>query len=418
VTAALEAARGSSHQHNRQIVVEMRVAVADARAIHQQGAIEQRSIAFRRGPQLLDEMGELLHVVRVDLAEPVELPRIVLVMRGRMMRFRYSDFRIRTAADFTGNHEGADTRQIRLVRQRKQIHHQCRVLAEVARDTGRLVDDQHIPVALFLGLLDAPLDVPHRFEIFRELRAIARRKTKLEPRDLVGHGIEDAAVASQPRQPRGRVGAGRGPKQPLEQRAWIVFHGQRRRRRAPRDCVRIGARVRPVAGAKQLHRFERELEGRQLRLLPEVLGGDLIYGHPGLHIRRGGALDVHSGQEGGCAARMITAAFTWLRERTPARQPTQHDHLIFVRHQRLQRARQLERAPLARGHPVLHGHPVGHIENPQSPHRGSGGPTERRERRHHAVQERQRDCCAQPPQERPSRQVQFGDDHGRGVLRI
>ena len=182
------------------------------------------------------------------------------------------------------------------------------MLCKVARNAGRLIDDQHFAAALLFGLLDPPLDVPHGIEILGQLRPVARRQAKLKPLCLLRNRVENAAVAADAGEARGRVGTRGGSKEPLEHRARIGFHRQRCRRAAPRDGVGVRTCVGPVAGAQQLHRFERELERGELRVLRQVLRRNLVGRHACLNVGGGGAFDVHAGQEGGCAPRMIASA--------------------------------------------------------------------------------------------------------------
>jgi hypothetical protein len=129
--------------------------------------------------------------------------------------------------------------------------------------------------ALLLRILDALLDVAHRFEVFVEFHPVASAQRSREPAHFLRHRVEDAAGLADVRQPFSRGAA--VAEQPLEHDPRVVFHRQRRGRRPPGDRVRVLAAVAPVAGAcAHIARFEGQLERGELRLLPELLRDHLI----------------------------------------------------------------------------------------------------------------------------------------------
>ncbi len=65
--------------------MEVRVAVADASPVQQHRVVQQGSVTLRRRVQFGDEVSELLEMVFVDHVQPLELGRLVLVMRQRMV---------------------------------------------------------------------------------------------------------------------------------------------------------------------------------------------------------------------------------------------------------------------------------------------------------------------------------------------
>ena len=56
--------------------------------------VEQVPIAVGRRAQLLEEVGEQLRVIGVELRELLKLLRLVAVVREPMMRLRDADFRV------------------------------------------------------------------------------------------------------------------------------------------------------------------------------------------------------------------------------------------------------------------------------------------------------------------------------------
>src|SRR3954468_9882783 len=69
VAAALEAGGLAADQRDRQVVVEVRVAVADPGAVEEQRVVQHHPVAFRDGRELLHEIPELAEVILVDLVQ-------------------------------------------------------------------------------------------------------------------------------------------------------------------------------------------------------------------------------------------------------------------------------------------------------------------------------------------------------------
>src|SRR5712671_1871265 len=69
IATALDARGLAANQRNREIVVEMRIAVADAGPIQEQCVVEHRAVALGQLRQLVDQIRELPHVILVDLVQ-------------------------------------------------------------------------------------------------------------------------------------------------------------------------------------------------------------------------------------------------------------------------------------------------------------------------------------------------------------
>ena len=80
VTATLDLTGPTARQQDRQIVMEVCVAVAHAGAIHEEGMVQQRAIAVCGRTESLQEMREHLHVIRVDLRQLFQMVGTFLVM--------------------------------------------------------------------------------------------------------------------------------------------------------------------------------------------------------------------------------------------------------------------------------------------------------------------------------------------------
>ena len=97
--------------------------------------------------------------------------------------------------------------------------------------------------------LDAPLDLAHGVEVFRDSRAIARAERSLEPREILVDAIEQAALPLHPIEPL--FGRAAFAEQPLEHHARVVLDRQRSRGRLPRYGVHVRAAVARLALAAE-----------------------------------------------------------------------------------------------------------------------------------------------------------------------
>ena len=68
-------------EHDRQVLVVVAVAVADAAAVNDHAVVKQRAVAFRNRFHLLQHVRELLDVEGVDFADLLQLVAVVLVVR-------------------------------------------------------------------------------------------------------------------------------------------------------------------------------------------------------------------------------------------------------------------------------------------------------------------------------------------------
>ena len=126
----LSAPLRAADQDVRQRIVVVPVAVAHVRAVHEQRVIEQRAVAVGRRRELLDEVREALHVIRLDPHELVDALLVVRVVRQRVERVRHADVVVR-AVRALGHHDvRRDAREVRLVRERDQVEHQLDLLVE------------------------------------------------------------------------------------------------------------------------------------------------------------------------------------------------------------------------------------------------------------------------------------------------
>ena len=255
------------------------------------------------------------------------------------------------------------------------------MVLETDRHADGLIDEGHVLVDLFLRLLHTALDIADRLEILIDLRLVGRADAPSQGIGTFGHGVQDAAPLPDVGGPGVTARAVSGAEHPFEDDARIHLHRQRCRRVSPAERVEVGAAVTEVAGTGHFERFESQLQGSQLRLAPELRGGNLVHGDTGVDARTLGREGPGSGQPCGLTARMDAAV---VRVGLLAVETAHHDQAIPERRQRSQDRSRLQRA-LGFGRPELHVHPHSRIHDTES----SDGRWSRRECGRHAVEERQ-----------------------------
>ncbi len=307
-------------------------------------------------------------------------------MRKGMVRFGHADLRIRPRALLLADHERDHARQIRLEGQHLQVEHQGQVILEHRRHALRLVHRRQIEIALLFRLLDAALDVAHRFGVLVDLRLILGPERLAQAGQLVVDRIENALVLAEPRFARGAVGAAAVAEQFLEHRARVELHRQRLRLAAPRQGVRVDAAEIAGAGAGVVRRIHRQFERSQLGLAREMPRQQLIHRDIGDDLDLVPSAPRRAGQKRSrCAG--VNVVPVGLEAR-------QHQHLVAKWRERLEDRRHLEAGAGGFRQPVLHRHPVGDVEGLEALHRRGRA----RDRRCHRIQQRQRQRRAQPTQ--------------------
>ena len=275
---------------------------------------------------------------------------------------------------------------------------------------------------LFLGALDAPLDVADRREVLVELPLVACAERPLKARQAGGDVIEHALLAFEPGHPVCRRGAFAVAEEALEHGARVDLAGQRAGLRAPRHR-HVRARVARVAVAGERRLLERELERRKLRLLAEFPCGDLVGRDTELEVGAAGLVRMHAGQPRGGRARVVAGAVA-KRASRDLRQAAQHDDVLAERLERLHRRAELEVGADLPGRPhellralvVAADDAVRRVDVTEPHGRFPGGLRERGQRREHRIEHRESHRGAYASQERPPRQGFVGDDHDSEAL--
>ena len=84
----------------------VQIAVSHSASVKDHAVVEERAGAILGRLQLFQEIGEQLDVVGVNPRFFGDQFRIVAVVGYGMALFRHSDIRVRTSAEFAGNHQG------------------------------------------------------------------------------------------------------------------------------------------------------------------------------------------------------------------------------------------------------------------------------------------------------------------------
>ena len=383
-------------------------------AVQQPHVVQQAAVSVRRRPELLDEGGEQLHVIRVDLRQAREVLRIVPVVGEPVVIHGDAELGIGPASELPPQHEGRHARDVRLVREPLEVEHQSRVRTEIFRDPGGTLERRQLAVGGLVRRPQAPLDLSHRLQVLVHAGAVGRPHRPLQGGDVRGHVIEDAAV---PAHLGAALGGGAAvAEEALEDHGRVPLGRKRGRGRSPGDRVEVGAVVAVVAVADHVAAVDGQLQRGQRRVAPERGGGDLVGRRPGPHVDPLRLHGMDPAQPAGARARVVAPAVVE-RLRLALREAAHDGDVVPERRERRQDGGEVEARPVADGLPVVdvrvHRHPVRDVDEPEPPGRRGRRPGQRRERRHHRVEQRQRHRRAQAPQHRPAGECLLRDDHSR-----
>ena len=272
---------------------------------------------------------------------------------------------------------------------------------------------------LRLGALDAPLDLAYGVDVLVDADPVARPERADQPRHVVGDRVEDAPVAPHRRAPL--VDGPAVAEQPLEHRAGVVLHRERRRGRRPGERVDVDAVVAVVAVPDEEAVLQGELERREPRVAAELPRRDLVdrCGQPDVGAL--GHLRARRAQPARVGARVLGVAVGAVPLRVAVLHVGENQRLVLHRREPLQDGRELQRAALARRRPAIGApgrpgdRPVREVDEAEPADGARRGAGRGRERRHHRIEQRQGQGRPDTPQERPSRQVLLRDDHRFGL---
>src|SRR4051794_40487029 len=258
-----------------------------------------------------------------------------------------ADVPIAAIAAFARDHKGDDAREIRLKRHDLHVDHQLGVVFELRGNAGRALEnrDLHRRVLLF-RLLNAALDVADRFQVLGELRAVALAETRLEPVDIAGDVIEDAALLFQIGQARRGVSGIAITEEALEERAGVRLHRERGRPSAPGNRVGVRAAITGIAAARETGRVKAYLERGELGLFTELLCRNLIDRDSRVDARAFGFLGMHSSEPRGARPGVVARAVAE-RPAVDLRQAGEDVDVLAEGLERIHGALELEVAPFA-----------------------------------------------------------------------
>ena len=201
--------------------------------------------------------------------------------------------------------------------------------------------------------------------------------------------------------------------------------GSGRGRPAPRQRVAVGAAIAAVARARALvARLQRQLQRAELRFAAELGREQLVhrYVRPEVVALLAERPRDGAGQVLGRAAPVHGAALG-RQAVLVLGQAAQDQQAVAERFQRFENRFELEGRALQRRGPLVDDHPVRDVHHAETLDRPRRRAAQRGQGRHHAVEQRQGDSCADAAQHRAARQRLAGDDHDsdlriwNGVLR-
>ena len=210
---------------------------------------------------------------------------------------------------------------------------------------------------------DALLDLAHAREVLVELLLVAAIEIGVHRLRIGEHVIEDGVLLGLPAAQVGHaLLRGTVPEQALEHEARIVLGRQRLVVRAPGHVVFVGAGVARIAVTGLAHGVAAQLQRRETRVVPDLVGHHLVDGDAGMDVGAGGLLDTHTREERGARARVVARA---IGARVCAEVVETADHLqmlVYLREGR-QRGREREiRAAFAGGPPGFGYGAIRHVD--------------------------------------------------------
>ena len=238
-------------------------------------------------------------------------------------------FGIVAAGQVAGKQHAGDARAVHLVAQHGQVEVQLHVIVEGfrnARGYGDVLIGHR--AAGELRHLQAPLDLANVGGPFIHLGAVGGRQILLELGQLLRNRIQNAAVLLAALRALFRALGLHVAEQLLEHDLRIQFHRQRLRGRGPGDRVGVGAAIAfPAIARIGAGIFDRHLQRGDRRLLPDLVGDQLIDGGAVVDVRAGGFLGLVGAHVG--RGHPVVRAGDAGRRLGRLRPQSAHDHNLF-----------------------------------------------------------------------------------------
>ncbi len=326
------------------------------------------------------------------------------MVRERMMPVAHADVAVAAIRALVREHERADARHVALKREHHHVAHQPRVLLVAFGNALRHFvsgGDRRIRARHhFLRFLDALFDLADRGEILIQLLLVAAADFRAQRFRVVEHEVEDALFVK---------GAPFGDfalllrqlvgKEPLEDEPRIDLARHRRRFVAPRNVIRIRARIAGVALAALPAWLEPELERAEARLPARGVRGHLVRGNADANLRALALERLRASEPASRRARVVASAVR-VRAALVLRETAEHEQLVFVRLERLQNIRQIEVCAVRGRRPVRHVRAVRDEKKRHACGRLFCDRAGERLHRDHCIEHRQRDRGAEAAEKR------------------
>ncbi len=246
--------------------------------------------------------------------------------------------------------------------------------------------------------MDAPLDLADRIEILADFGAISGAELALQASKVVVERVEQAGLF--PERCAAISNAAPFAEEAFKNNPRMSLRGQWCRGRRPRKIVLINARIAVIALADHLHQIHRQLQGRQLRRLTDVLSGDLIDRGSEVIIRALRQLRLGRAEEGGIG-RGVAAGISVLQLQIR----NGRDVLLNWRKRAQDRRELVELVP--RRSPACNVTPHWHKDEAEPTHRVGRRLRQNGRRGNHRIQQRKRQGGAHSAKKRPSRERFF-----------
>ena len=359
----LEHPAAATGDEDREIVVVVAVAVADAAAVDDHAAVEERAIPFARPIELLEEIGKLLDVEAVDLLDLRLLRGVLAVMGEVMVPLGDTDERIALVAPLVGEHEGRDTRGISQKGEDEHVGEDPQVFLVALR---RPLGPRHAEILRRGGslgkTLQPDLELAHGGEILVDLATVGDAHHPIHPPGLLANVVEDAAgmlLALHPGLLRFARPA--GGEETVEDQLRIALLRHRLGVAPPGDVRGVDAAVPGIAVARLPAPLGADLERRQPRVAPQMGRGDLIDRDPGTDVGPGRLAGLGAGEKCRQGPGMVAGAVAvglglLLRQVRVDRELPRHPA------ERLEGRGEIEAGPDLLRCPILHVDPVGDIQ--------------------------------------------------------
>ena len=126
--------------HNGEVNRRVVVTVSHPGAVEKNRVVEQGAVPVRSRPHPLRQAREQGHVVGVDPRVLLDLVRLILMVRHRVMPIRHTDVRIGAATGLPCNLHAGHTGHVGAVGQEQQVDQQTGVLVVLVWNARRLLD--------------------------------------------------------------------------------------------------------------------------------------------------------------------------------------------------------------------------------------------------------------------------------------